>query len=56
MSKMTSSFSATMIGHGRSDHERHQAVSRNFRDESNSILKRLETHHHSHRHKIMQVL
>eukprot|EP00603_Paraphysomonas_imperforata_P007579 CAMPEP_0114416480 /NCGR_PEP_ID=MMETSP0103-20121206/2454_1 /TAXON_ID=37642 ORGANISM="Paraphysomonas imperforata, Strain PA2" /NCGR_SAMPLE_ID=MMETSP0103 /ASSEMBLY_ACC=CAM_ASM_000201 /LENGTH=176 /DNA_ID=CAMNT_0001584711 /DNA_START=107 /DNA_END=634 /DNA_ORIENTATION=- len=44
-----------MIGHGKSDHERHQAVSRNFRDESSSILKRLESHHHSHRQKIMQV-
>lgn len=55
MSKMTSSYSATMIGHGKSDHDRHQEVRRNFRDESNSILKRLESHHHSHRQKIMQV-
>lgn len=53
--KMTSSLSSTMIGHGKSDHERHEAVNRTFREESNSILKRLENHHPSHRHKIMQV-
>lgn len=55
MSNMTSSFSSTMIGHGKSDHERHQTVNRHFREESGSILKRLETHHPAHRHKIMQV-
>ena len=53
--EMENSFSATMIGHGKSDHERHQTVTRNFQEESRGILRHLEKHHPSQRDRLMQV-
>jgi len=52
---ITNSLSATMIGHGKSDADRHHAVRQNFRKEALRISEHTSQQHHSRRDKLMQI-
>lgn len=50
-----SSYSATMIGHGQSDIQRHHIVSSNYKNEAKEISKHISKLHPSRSNKTMQI-